>query len=122
MGLDLSLLPFTLYREVDAWSFAIIPLERRPDLFEKINEIKRSKGKSVPPSFDSHFGVEEGELGTSFGQTQEDAYGSQLKYIDVADLMALKDEEGVWDNWENRAAWMYLFQLPKNMKIALYWG
>jgi hypothetical protein len=116
MGVDLTLLVFT----GDNFSHTMLDLERRSGLWECITAIENMFGWNVPIPFYSFYGtMKNGERG--YGDTQTTPYGDRLKYVHVKQLKPLSSNQYVLDNYNNRAVWAYLEQLPDDVQIALYW-
>lgn len=126
MGLDLKLLPIPV---MATYSHDVITLERRRDLFKKIEKIEEEKGEKVPKGFNTYLCREEvkdekGEVvfeGTHYGETLTTPYGNHLQYICAKDLLLLSEHEDVKDNWTNKAVWAYLENIPPDIWVALMW-
>lgn len=114
MGVDLTLLPFTYDMGASASSHTVLHLCRHRDLLDKIQSLPSFQ---VPKDFATYLkgGREE------FGNLQDTPYGERLKYTTAESLLVLRDHVDVKDNWDNRAAWAYLAELPPDTKIALFW-
>ena len=120
MGLDLRLLPFDADIEELSFSHTILDCLRRGELFDEILKIEEEHGLAVPDRFASFVGHgKDGE--PCYGVTVTTPYGEPLLYTTAASLLTLKDREGVTDNYQNRAIWAYLAELPPATKVALYW-
>lgn len=114
MGFDLRMLPFDYDQGSFGFSYAILSLERRRELWGPIGEIENQYGVDVPEHFSSY-----GEHG--YGRTTTTPYGNKLKCVPVEKLVPLSTHEAVTDNLTNLAIWAYLSHLPNGTKVALYW-
>ena len=116
MGVDLTLLPML---SESAWgSHDVLHLERRRDLWSAVNELEQEE---IPQEMFSYLGRDrQGEY--QYGVLETDAYGLRVKWTTVAELLKLSGHHCVQDNFLNRAVWAYLFQLPLDWKVALYWS
>lgn len=116
MGVDLKLLPLI---EKDYWAaHDILRLMRRHKLWTKIEALPQQAISGILACHEAT--TPDGERG--YGDIAEDAYGTQLKWTTAADLLTLRDDEAVQDNWQNRAVWAYLAAMPATWKIVLYWS
>ena len=119
MGVDLTLLPLKFDQPNIGiqFSFSLIAVERRRELWPKIRDLR---SELLSPDLCSFYATgADGE--PTFGKTPEDKYGERLRYVTAADLVRLKTDESVTDNPENRAVWAYLSELPADTKVALFW-
>lgn len=117
MGVDLRLLPF----DADFFSHTVLDCERRHELWPAIEKVETRNGRDVPDNFQSFIGRSDRFDGTCYGTTIRTAYGENLKYVLVSDLLPLASHGAVQDNEKNRAIWTYLSQLKPETKVALYW-
>lgn len=125
MGVDLTLLPFCNEQMsnddyIIYFSHTALDMQRRHELWEPIKEIEEKFGVVVPSGFLSLLS-REGETGPHYGKTMRTPYGNPLQYVLAKHLKIFEKQRGVQDNWQNRAIWAYLLQLPNNLRIALYW-
>lgn len=116
MGVDLTLMPMLSEHSLDA-AHDLIQLERRRELWDPIVALPQ---KPIPKPLACY--VARGPTGDpAYGDEFETPYGEPITYTTAADLLTLKDHEGVQDNWQNRAVWAYLAQMPATYPIALWW-
>lgn len=115
MGVDLTLLPLL---NKDFWaSHQVVQLERRRELWDPIIELPQ---RDVPKPLSCYLALlPNGERG--YGVLTEDPYGGSLKWTTPEDLLKLRNREEVQDNWQNRAVWAWLAELPLDWPIVLYW-
>ncbi len=115
MGVDLTLLPLL---SKDYWvAHTKLDLERRRDLWEPITQLRQ---QPIPGKLGCYLArTADGE--TCYGDIEGDPYGGRLQWTTAGELLTLKDREEVQDNWENRAVWSYLSQMPPDWPIVLYW-
>ena len=125
MGIDLRLLPFYNQdmgnEDTSAFSHSIIDIERRRELWPKIEEIEKNFGHTVPKFFTSFCGRSKDWDDTCYGVTITTPYGLPLRYVYAKYLKSLKKHPAVKDNYKNRAAWAFIDKCPDDLKIALYW-
>lgn len=141
MSLDLTLLPYYSFDTGDEadileFSLTILPLKTNTrDLMEELMEAswnerpnsvsfvldKCAPTGNVADSFTCHLTKDvEGEY--CYGKTNKDAYGEQMRWMRVEELLKFKDHPQVINNIINKAAWGYLENLPINTRVALYWS
>ena len=133
MGIDLILLPLNplgdpLTKHFSSWS--ILDLRRRQALWD---EIRALPFQMLSAPLSTPLGVwEAGDDTTAkdaasaqgiwdIRKITSDGYDTPLCHVSCADLLSLREHEGVQDNPENRAAWAYLAELPGDARIILYW-
>jgi len=117
MGVDLTLLPLI---GRDFWAaHDILRLERRSELWSDVEKLPQ---KPIPQALSCHKAVSPTTGDPCYGDTETTPYGTRITYTTAADLMTLKDNEAVQDNWQNRAIWAYLAQMPGDWPICLYWS
>lgn len=115
MGVDLTLLP--VLGNGHWFSHQVIQLERRRDLWDQIAELRQ---QDVPEKLSCYLArTAEGE--TCYGDIDQDCYGDALKWTTPAELLKLKDYHEVQDNWQNKAVWAWLAEVPPDWPIVLYW-
>ncbi len=44
-----------------------------------------------------------------------------MTYATAGDLLKLSEHSAVLDNWQNKAVWAYLANMPATWPIVLYW-
>lgn len=116
MGVDLTLLPLRLH---DYWlAHDILELARDRDFWPAFEELPQHP---IPKPLSCYLSSTAGGK-TCYGEVEENPYGYRLTYTTVADLMTLKDHEGVQGHWKNRAVWAYLAQMPTDWPVCLYWS
>jgi len=120
MGLDLTLLPY--WSETAHFSHCVLELGRRSGLFERIQEIEAKFGKEVSEGFDSYLSRDDTYEESHYGITIKDPYGGKVRYLNVRHLLRFKYNEGVKNHYKNKAVWAYLKELPRNLKVALFWS
>ncbi len=113
MGLQLRLLPIEGIKEEIKGSGNFLNCEKDKVLFEQIEQINAS---TVPSDFQAYHDTEEGFV---YGSLTKDAYGTELNYVFVKELLKFKPNS---ESQTNKAIWAYLKQLPPEGKIALYWN
>lgn len=114
MGISLAL-SVCEYREItgdeviDSYrfhSFATIHLDDRRNLFADIEYAGDTIGKMVPKSE---------------GWDLTDAYGRDLIYLTVQDLLKFEKERDVNNSTVNKAAWVFLRAMPPESPVILEW-
>jgi hypothetical protein len=119
MSLDLKLLP--LLGPHGLWvSHSMIDLLRREELWPAIQAL--SNVARIPEPLNCHLARDAEDENIIYGEVTEDAFGDPLTWTTVADLLTVRDHEHVQGNWQNRAAWAYLAEMPLDWKIVLYWS
>lgn len=113
MSLFLRLLPIEDINESITNSGNFLNCEKDYHLFEQIDQLAASP---VPRNFQTYFDKENGYV---FGTVINDAFGEELNFVFVKDLLKCKPNS---KSQTNRAIWSYLKQLPSEGKIALYWN
>lgn len=115
MGIDLTLIPIDHESDTLNFGYTILQVERRRVLWDSIRRLPHSP---LPVNFRT---LSEYQFKPVEGGEYCDAYGCALRCVWVHELMKLQDEAEVRDNWQNRAIWAYLGQLPPHFKVVLYW-
>lgn len=115
MGVDLKLLPLL---HGDFWTaHTILDVNRRRELWPEIAAQVRDQ---VPEPVNCYLAI--GKDGDpAYGPVAKDPYGSPLTWCTAGNLWSLKLHRGVQDNWQNKAIWEFLGQMPKDWKIVLFW-
>ena len=115
MGVDLTLLPLL---NKDFWAaHDMLQLNRRSELWPEFRGMKKSP---IPKPLSCH--LASGEDGESrYGELEDDPYGDRLAWVTVRDLLPLREHEAIKDDWQNRAVWAYLAEMPEDWQIVLYW-
>lgn len=116
MGVDLTLMPLI---GQDFWvSHDMLSLNRRSALWPEINKLQQQE---IPRPITCFRAIgEDGEA--CYGERDDDPYGATLKWTTPRELLTLKDHEAITDDWQNRAVWAYLKQMPPDWPIVLYWS
>ncbi|HQU86020.1 MAG TPA: hypothetical protein PKY59_23030 [Pyrinomonadaceae bacterium] len=114
MSLHLTLLPVGGINEQITSIHNFLNCERDIHLFEQIEQII---GSPVPKDFKGFHSTDDCDY--SYGNLTKDAYGEELTYVFVKDLIKLRHHS---ESQTNKAIWAYLNQLPSDGKIALYWS
>ena len=114
MGLDLTLLPFA----DDTYSHTVLSCRRDSPLFDFIETLP---SLDVPPNFNSYLSRDDKYEESHYGLTIKDAYGEQLKYTTVKELLSMSSEFANNLSNKNKAVLAYLACLPNETKVALYW-
>lgn len=116
MGVDLTLMPLLAK---DYWcAHELIRVERDRSLWGPIDALPQT---DVPEPLHCYLAKHPHDGETSYGSIATTPYGDPIKYTTAGDLVGLKSEQGVRDNWKNRAVWAYLEQMPPEWQIALWW-
>jgi len=123
MGIDLCLIPFQLIDD-SAIPFSMLDLNRHSDLWPIIRALPT---RPVPTEFRTFLSTEpiEGCSDYEFrheGNTQTDAYDNPLLCIALNELLSIADHPWIVNDWQNRATWAYLRELPDSILVALYWS
>lgn len=115
MGVDLTLMPLL---SPDFWAaHDMLMLERRNDLWVEIEALPQ---KEIPKPVSCYVArAKDGE--TRYGELEDTPYGEKMKWTTAGDLMTLKDNENVKDDWKNQSIWAYLAKMPPDWPIVLYW-
>lgn len=115
MGVDVTFLPIEHESENLCYSHTLLPLERRYDLQDEIRKLgPRELGRKIS----SYVGRnKDGEI--CYGDTDSDCYGEALTYLTAGELL-LVDKATV--EYQNKAVWAYLKELPSDAKIIIYWS
>ena len=122
MGVDLTLMPLHSDDDTYGWvAFDMFELERRHELWPLIEALPRHKTPSIVSTFRSTIESGEHEGEDTYGPTPTDPYGNPLEWTTAADLLTLKGQPTITDNFKNRAVWAYLGELPPDWKIILFW-
>ena len=108
MGIELSLCPV---EKGLPYSFTRITLNRRTELFMDIKEL--------PSEYDPQITAYIGEEG-KFVAVKDTEKASE-RTVTIAQLLTLRDHDGVQDNDENRAAWAYLSARDPSLRVLLHW-
>ena len=116
MSVDLTLLPVLTK---DFWvCHDQLRLNSRRALWPEIDKLPQ-----IPIGKITCFFARNKETGeTEYGELTEDPYGGYLKWTTVEALLTLKDHQRIQDNWQNRAIWAWLSEMPKDWQIVLYWS
>jgi hypothetical protein len=117
MGLDLKLLPIENEHTGDCYSHTILSCSRSLDLFDEIMQLP-----SIPLSEPIECYLARSEYGgRCYNDVIDSDYGEPLKWIRVEELWHLRIHKDVLDNFQNKAIWAYLNELPAGIKIVLFW-
>lgn len=115
MGVDLKLLPLLT---PDFWAaHDILRLERRSELWPAIQALPQLDIPKPLSCYEAR--TPEGE--PCYGPVETDPYGNRMKWVTAGALLTLKDHESIRDDWQNRAVWAYLANIPEDWPIVLYW-
>lgn len=115
MGVDLRLLP--LIGENYWAAHSMLSVERRRELWD---EILKLPVRDVPEPL-SCFLARGSDGECCYGDIKDDPYGGSLKWTTPADLLTVRDHEGVQDNKINQAIWAWLEKMPPDWPVVLYW-
>lgn len=109
MGVDLTLLPISHGRS----SYTVLELNRSPELWMKIQELERVTVDDDYVAYASGF--------DSLRTSGQDRYGRVLCSVMVKQLLTLREDPDVKDDYTNRAAWAYLAELSPKSRVVLFW-
>ena len=116
MSLDLRLLPFDA-DDLVSYSHTVLSCEQDYRLFDAIADLEKTKGRTVPPGFNSFVSRDEAYEDSHYGRTTETPYGEPLQEVEVEVLLKIDaPKDGI-----NKAIWAYLAELPPRTKVALFW-
>lgn len=116
MGVDLTLMPLL---GKQSWvAHDMIRVCRRGELWEPIAALPT---KTIPQPLHCYVARHNIDGKTCYGPVEFDPYGERLTYTTTTDLFTVKDHGAVQDNWQNRAVWAYLEQMPADWPVVLYW-
>ena len=116
MGVDLRLLPLL---SKDFWcAHEVWSCERRRDLWDEVLKLPQ---QPIPEKLSCYLARHPIDGETCYGDIEEDPYGCRPHYTTAGDLLTLKDNHEVRDNWKNRAIWAALGEMPADWPIVLYW-
>lgn len=118
MGVDIAFLPVDSI-EV-GFSHQILQTCRRSELNDIIEEIEKQHGRDVPVNFTSYLGKREDD-GSGYGMTDKSPYGDPLKMVQAEHLKTIANIQPIQDNWQNRAVWAYIDQMPDDQWVVVYW-
>lgn len=117
MGVDLTLMPLL---SKDTWcSHDLIRLNRRRELWDPVAALPQWP---IPKALSCHQARDPKTGETCYGDAETTPYGDRMTYTTAGDLFTLGDHEGVQDNWQNKAVWAYLANMPPDWPIVLYWS
>jgi hypothetical protein len=116
MGVDLTLMPL-LGKSV--WcAHEMLGLERRRELWDKVAELPQQQ---IPNAVCCYVARDKTSGQPRYGDAEITPHGDKITYTTAADLLTLKDDESIQDNWKNKAIWAYLAQMPPDWPIVLWW-
>jgi hypothetical protein len=123
MGVDLSLIPFFPSEGNATYSYCVLELNRRSELWPLVRSIPSQPVPAVFVTLLSPSAEDLDEFCGSWheGNTQTDLNGEPLKCVSVGDLLSLREHPAIAEDWSNRAAWAYLEQVSRQCLVALYW-
>lgn len=122
MGIDLRLIP--LHSPIKPGrdfyeSTFVLAVERRTALWDAIRQIQREHGQAIPGEFFSHY--PDSRTGEGYGLTTEDSYGAPVRYVLAGHLKPLASRPEVSGDVINRAIWAFIWKLPDDWPIVMYW-
>lgn len=122
MGRELILIPVDTHGTGRvSFGHQLINTLRRDELYDAVAVIERHVGMDVPRGFKTFRSLND-DGKPAYGVTETTPYDEPLKMVPVGHLKQFANILPVQDNWQNRAVWAYLDQMPDDWWVALYWN